>query len=45
MDLFKSMKIAASGLHAQSGRMKIIAENPVIYLMTLHLLISLSLAA
>jgi flagellar basal-body rod protein FlgC len=27
MDLFKSMKVAASGLRVQSGRMKIIAEN------------------
>lgn len=27
MDFMKSMKIAASGLRAQSGRMRIIAEN------------------
>lgn len=27
MDFFKSMQIAASGLKAQSGRMRIIAEN------------------
>lgn len=27
MDLFKSMKIAATGLKAQSGRMRVIAEN------------------
>ena len=27
MDLMKSMQIAASGLRAQSGRMKVIAEN------------------
>ena len=27
MDLLKSMQVAASGLRAQSGRMKVIAEN------------------
>ena len=27
MDLMKSMKIAAAGLRAQSGRMRVIAEN------------------
>ena len=27
MDLIKSMKIAASGLRAQSGRMRVISEN------------------
>jgi len=27
MDLMKSMMVAASGLKAQSGRMRIIAEN------------------
>ena len=27
MDLFKSMMIAASGLRAQTGRMRVIAEN------------------
>ncbi|PKQ00877.1 MAG: flagellar basal body rod protein FlgC, partial [Alphaproteobacteria bacterium HGW-Alphaproteobacteria-12] len=27
MDLIKSMMVAASGLKAQSGRMRVIAEN------------------
>ncbi|MGE0613697.1 MAG: flagellar basal body protein, partial [Hyphomicrobiales bacterium] len=27
MDFFASMKIAAAGLKAQSGRMRVIAEN------------------